>query len=208
MENINLDTNQNKSNMSNIFDIIEELDRVFYDIEEQNGVLTPDIEARLSVSQEEFNEKLDAYAYYIKKMDVNNKLLKDEIDMFNRKIESNKKRQERLKDIMVFALTKFGEQKDNGEYKLSTEARTFWTQISKSVQVNEDFKVEDYISRDISFNIRDKDYYHEILSILLDNELCVETKPKIDKKALKSDLDKGVDIEGAELIKKRGIRFR
>ena len=194
--------------MSNLFNIIEELDRVFWDIEENEGELTPDLEGRLSVSEEEFSDKLDAYALYIKQLQGQEKVLKDEIATIQARIEANNNKAARLKTALVLALQKFGEKKDNGEYRYKTAAKSFWTQISKSVIVDDEFNTQDYISHNIKFNIEDNDDYYAMLDVLNDNQIDFETNPKIDKKALKKDLEEGLNIEGAELVKTRGIRFR
>lgn len=194
--------------MSNLFNIIEELDRVFFDIETNEGELTDNLEDRLSIVEEDFADKLNAYGHYIKQLVGNNAVLKDEIQMFKNRIDANINKVEKLKEALLFAVTKFGEPKSNGMHGFKTESRTFWTQQSKSVNLDDEFSHSEYTKYSIDMLGMDIDELHTMIDIANDNSFNFETVATHDKKAIKTVLNSGETIEGAELISKTGIRIR
>jgi len=194
--------------MSNLFKIVEELDKVFWDIEEAEGVMDENLEARLSIAEEEFAEKLDAYAFYIKSLSGQEAVIKDEIQVMRNRIEANKKKADRLKEALRFAVEKFGEVKPNGKHKFKTAAHSYWTQDSEGVNVDESFSDKDYIKYSIKMNGLDHDKLMTMIDIAEDNESDFYTEPKIDKKAIKEAIKEGKVVEDAELIVKTGIRIR
>ena len=50
----------------NIFEISKELESVFDELEENGGELTEELEEKLSISQDEFRSKVDAYLSVIR----------------------------------------------------------------------------------------------------------------------------------------------
>ena len=100
--------------MANIFQISKELLDVFEQIEENDGELTEELEAKLTVSQSDFKFK-------VKSLGDGIKYLKSEIDAINKEItrlkalkESKTKTIDRLEKIIIWAVDMFGESTKSG----------------------------------------------------------------------------------------------
>ncbi len=192
----------------NIWNITQELDKVFFDIEENDGEIDENLAARLSISEEDLHDKIDGYAMYIKALKSNNQLIKDEIESFRSKIKSNEARIKYLNtNILIPVIKRYGE--DTGKnYRFKTAVRSLWTVIKKVVKLDDDFANSNYIKKDLTLKGLDTDEFITMMDIVDDNEFETMSSPKIDKKALKVDLENGDEIDGATLEDSESLTIR
>ena len=90
--------------MANIYNITTELEDIFLELEENGGELTPELEERLAITQDNLKSKLDGY--------------RKAYTMFNLEAESCKKEEQRLAVLRktkekAIAARKFAERKYN-----------------------------------------------------------------------------------------------
>lgn len=122
--------------MSSLYQISEDILRIFNEVELNEGEITDDKYNALTIKQEELKTKLDAYVKAIKSWEADEKALKDEKKRFNDRQNVFKNRIERLKAAALQAVLTFGEQgKSNMFIELPT-CRLF-SRASKSVEVDE-----------------------------------------------------------------------
>lgn len=122
--------------MSSLYQIQEDILRIFNDVEAAEGEITNELYDALMIKQEELKTKLDAYVKAIKSWEVDEKALKDEKKRFNDRQNVFKNRIERLKAAALEAVLNFGEQgKSNMFIELPT-CRLF-SRASQSIEVDE-----------------------------------------------------------------------
>lgn len=122
--------------MSSLYQISEDILRIFNEVELNEGEITDDQYNALTIKQEELKTKLDAYIKAIKSWEADEKALKEEKKRFNDRQNIFKNRIERLKAAALQAVLTFGEQgKSNMFIELPT-CRLF-SRASKSVEIDE-----------------------------------------------------------------------
>ena len=123
--------------MSSLYQISEDILRIFNDVEAVEGEITDEQYDALVIKQEELKEKLDSYVKAIKSWEVDEKALKDEKKRFNDRQNVYKNRIERLKTAALQAVLAFGEKgKSNMFIELPT-CRLF-SRASQAVEVNQE----------------------------------------------------------------------
>ena len=98
----------------NIWQIQQDLLDIFNELEDNGGELTPELEEKLAVTQEDFKNKVKSYGEVIKS-------LKGEIDTIDKEIARLKELKdaknrviERLSKVIAQAITKFGDETKSG----------------------------------------------------------------------------------------------
>lgn len=123
--------------MSSLYEIQEDILRIFDNIETNDGEITDEQYDALVIKQEELKIKLDAYVKAIKSWEVDEKALKDEKKRFNDRQNVFKNRIERLKAAALQAVLTFGE---HGKSNMFIELPTcrLFSRSSKSIEINEE----------------------------------------------------------------------
>jgi hypothetical protein len=98
----------------NIFEIQQDLLSVFDEIEENEGELTPELEEKLEVTQENFRNKIESYINLIKIKQGEINTICAEIERLNKIAESKNKLANRLNKIIIQAVNKFGDVSKSG----------------------------------------------------------------------------------------------
>ena len=98
----------------NIWEIQQDLLDIFNELEENGGELTPELEEKLAVTQEDFKNKVKSYGEVIKN-------LKGEIDIIDKETarlkelkDAKNKVIERLSKVIAQAITQFGDETKSG----------------------------------------------------------------------------------------------
>ena len=98
----------------NIWQIQQDLLDIFNELEDNGGELTPELEEKLAVTQEDFKNKIKSYGEVIKS-------LKGEIDTIDKETtrlkelkDAKNKVIERLSKVIAEAITKFGDETKSG----------------------------------------------------------------------------------------------
>lgn len=123
----------------NLYFIEQELLDIFDTLEENGGELTPEIEERLSIAQEDFKDKIENYTHVISKYNADINFIKAEQKRLKELADAKAKVVERLSKIMIEAIDKFGDEKPKSKAKF-VDFGTGVVSIrnSKAVQLNED----------------------------------------------------------------------
>lgn len=122
--------------MASLYQISEDILRIFNDVESAEGEITDEQYDVLCIKQEELKEKLDSYVKAIKSWEVDEKALKDEKKRFNDRQNVYKNRIERLKAAALQAVLTFGE---HGKSNMFIELPNFrlFSRSSQSIEVDE-----------------------------------------------------------------------
>ena len=122
--------------MSSLYNISNDILRIFNEVEQAEGEITDEQYDELCIKQEELKEKLDSYVKAIKVWQVDEQALKDEKKRFNNRQNVYKNRIERLKKAMLEAVINFGETGKNNKFIELPNVRIF-TKNTQSVEINE-----------------------------------------------------------------------
>lgn len=122
--------------MASLYEISNDILRIFNDVEVAEGEITDDQYDALQIKQEELKEKLTNYVKAIKSWEVDEKALKDEKKRFNDRQTVFKNRIERLKNAALEAVLTFGEHGKSNMFIELPEFRLFSRQ-STSIEVDE-----------------------------------------------------------------------
>ena len=122
--------------MSSLYQISEDILRIFNDVENNEGEITDEQYDALIIKQEELKTKLNDYVKAIKSWEVDEKALKDEKKKFNDRQNVFKNRIERLKKAALDAVLTFGE---HGKTNMFIELPTcrLFSKSSTAVEVDE-----------------------------------------------------------------------
>ena len=129
----------------NIFEISKELESVFDELEENGGELTEELEEKLSISQDEFRSKVNAYLSIIKNIESDVDCCDKEIKRLQSVKKSKQNTIDRLKNILVWAIDKFGDSNKSGNKYVDLGTSKVTVKSSNKVIVNEKY-ADDIIS--------------------------------------------------------------
>ena len=129
----------------NIFEISKELESVFDELEENGGELTEELEEKLSISQDEFRSKVNAYLSIIKHTESDIDCCDKEIKRLQSVKKSKQNTIDRLKNILVWAIDKFGDSNKSGNKYVDLGTSKVTVKSSNKVIINEKY-ADDIIS--------------------------------------------------------------
>ena len=125
--------------MNNLYFIEQELLDIFNTLEENGGELTPELEERLSIAQEDFKDKIENYTHVISKYNADINFIKAEQKRLKELADAKAKVVERLSKIMIEAIDKFGNEKPKSKVKfVDFGTGVVSVRNSKAVQLNDD----------------------------------------------------------------------
>ena len=121
----------------NIWQIQQDLLDISNELEENGGELTPELEEKLAVTQEDFKNKVKSYGEVIKS-------LKGEIDIIDKETarlkelkDAKNKVIERLSKVIAEAITKFGDEtKSGGKYAICKSVFTYFNALAYTRELN------------------------------------------------------------------------
>lgn len=129
----------------NIFEISKELESVFDELEENGGELTEELEEKLSISRDEFRSKVNAYLSIIKHTESDIDCCDKEIKRLQSVKKSKQNTIDRLKNILVWTIDKFGDSNKSGNKYVDLGTSKVTVKSSNKVIVNEKY-ADDIIS--------------------------------------------------------------
>lgn len=154
----------------NIFEISRELESVFNELEDNGGELTEELEEKLSISQDEFTSKVNAYLSVIKHTESDIDCCDKEIKRLQSVKKSKQNSIEKLKNILIWAIDKFGEVNKSGNKYIDLGTTKLTIRNSEKVIVNEDYAktvVENVFAKLKAANYT-KELYGDAVKDLLD----------------------------------------
>lgn len=123
----------------NLYFIEQELLDIFDTLEENGGELTPELEERLSIAQEDFKDKIENYTHVISKYNADINFIKAEQKRLKELADAKAKVVERLSKIMIDAIDKFGDEKPKSKAKfVDFGTGVVSVRNSKAVQLDDD----------------------------------------------------------------------
>lgn len=123
--------------MPNIFDLGTALQKVFEEIEENNGELTPELEEELNITSQNFKDKIEAYCQVLTMYKSDIDCCKNEKDRINSIQNVKKNTVERIKQRLLEAVEKFGELGKKGNKVIETPTRKLFTKEIVGIEENE-----------------------------------------------------------------------
>ena len=120
----------------NIFNISRELEDIFYQIEENGGEITPELEERLAISEENLRDKLDGYRRVHSKLMSDAKTCKEEETRIAKLRKTKENQAERLKDTMLAAVQQFGALGKSGNRLINLPDAKLYTKASACTEVD------------------------------------------------------------------------
>lgn len=125
-------------NNKNLFTITNNLQEIFDRIEENEGELTPELEEELAIKQEELDNKLKSYQNAINQWKSDIDACKNEIKRIQDIKKAKENRIDRLKNVVLFAIDKFGYDGKSGNKVYELPDAKFYTRNSEVYKINED----------------------------------------------------------------------
>lgn len=126
----------------NIYEIEQELLDIFDELEENGGELTEELEQKLTITQEEFKDKIENYTNVIKLLDNDMMSIKNEQARLKALYDKKEKVASKLKDIIINAVKQFGDTKKTGVKYLNYGTGEVSIRRTQAVGVNEDLVKE------------------------------------------------------------------
>lgn len=151
--------------MSSIFTISKELESILNDIEENDGEVTPELEAELEIATDSFNDKLESYCDVINKTNNDISFLDSEIERLKHLKQTKKNIIDNLKRIITMFLLKHGDKTKSGNSTISLSRYKLSTRKTQTVDVNND------IIKDISKYVLQKIYLYNYNNLVGQEEL-------------------------------------
>lgn len=138
----------------NIYQIEQDLLAIFDELENNGGELTPELEEKLAITQDEFKDKVESYTNAIKSLDADMTAIKVEQARLKALYDKKEKTANKLKEVIIAAINEFGETKKTGVKYLDYGTGEVSVRKTQVVNVNEALvkHVESYLNRLITFN--------------------------------------------------------
>ena len=138
----------------NIFNIEKDLLSIFAEIEDNEGELTPEVEEKLAITKDNFNNKIKSYTDVIKSLDNDLKAIKEEQDRLKQLADRKKKTSDKLKEIIINAINMFGDVSKTGTKFIDYGTGKVSIRKSEVVDINEPLveKVNEILRNTVDFN--------------------------------------------------------
>lgn len=120
----------------NIFNISQELEDIFSQIEENGGEITPELEERLIITEDKLHDKLDSYRRVYSKFMSDAKTCKEEETRIAKLRKTKENQAERLKDTMLTAVQQFGALGKSGNRLINLPDAKLYTKSSACTEVD------------------------------------------------------------------------
>ena len=138
--------------MASIYNIQQELFDIFNQIEENDGEVTPELEEKLKISQDEFKDKINSYTCVIRQLENDLNAIKEEKARLDSIKKSKEKTIERLKQVIVEAIQTFGDTSKSGTKFIDYGTGKVSIRKSESIELD-DNKLKAFTNRFISYFI-------------------------------------------------------
>lgn len=130
--------------MANLYEIEQELLDIYNELEENGGELTPELEEKLLLTQDNFKTKLNGYVNVINEITSRIDACKTEEKRISTLRKSREKSINRLKEIVQRCVINFGNINKNGNYSIELDTCKLATRGSDSLEFDEQ-RIEDLI---------------------------------------------------------------
>lgn len=125
--------------INNIYNISNTLQNILYEIEQNEGELTPELEEALDITQQDFTNKVKQYSNVIKAIDADCAAIDVETKRLKAYKESKKKLKERLSKILIKAIEMFGQHTKSGGSYVDLGTEKVSVRNSTKVETRDDY---------------------------------------------------------------------
>lgn len=175
-----------------MFSIINELHEVLSDIEENEGVMSEELEAKLKFTQDNLEDKLSGYkrfGAFMKSEITENKSRVKRLQSKNKEFDRTKSR---MDEMVKVALTKFGTKNKSGNISYKGIDFSVALRGYDSLDIPDKFDDIRYITTDITVNVN-SDQLPILLDALKELKLVASREEKvIDSSRLKAEIKAGI----------------
>lgn len=119
--------------MAHLYEIENELQQIFNLLEENGGEFTEEIEQALEITQQNLNDKIEAYCHIITMYDSEIDCCKNEKDRINSIQKVKKNAVDRIKFKLLEAVNKFGVPGKTGNKRIDLPTHKLYTIVKDSV---------------------------------------------------------------------------
>ena len=195
---------------TSLFELTTAHKQIVQDLVDNEGELTIEIQQQLELLDSKIENKLESYKlfleYYQEQIDKR-KLIIESLSLKNKKDTSTI---EFLESKIIDTVKQLGINKKTNKnldsYKLILDNYEFNVSPSQSVHVDKEFKHYAYGSYKTTLVNVDSVTLEQIIDLLGTNNVKSEFVP--DKKLIKENLEKGIDIELTELVTNYNLKIK
>ncbi len=194
-----------------LYEISNEYQTLLDEIEEAEGILDDDTEKRLEILEQDYADKMRAYATKRKVIKGEIEIVNDEIKRFRNIIRSKENLSQRLGETMLDALDKFGEPTKSGGKRYKDELVNVFT-VTRNKVVTDEIEPKDNIFNEYGITTLDfKLNYQQLqeLYTFIDAKFGMD---KIEKKGVKlqskkvlDDYKKGILVKKTYFFNEQGL---
>lgn len=123
----------------NIFEISSKLSSIIDELEENGGELTKELSEKLTISQQEFKNKIENYLNVIKNIDSDVEACDKEIKRLQSVKKTKQNTIERLKNIVCWAIDEYGETNKSGNKYVDLGKSKVTVRAMPKVIVNDEY---------------------------------------------------------------------
>ena len=185
----------------NVFNLTEEYLQLMQDIEECDGILTPELEERLQVNQDNLEAKVKGYHHIMQIAKGDIATIDDEIERLTKIKTSKANLIERFKAVLLMVTQVYGYTGKSGNKKLDFDTVKMYTVNKESLMIadEEHFADETWTKQVVSLKLSNEELA-KVADALPDIEL--KTTRTILRAELTKYLKEGEIVEGTTLIEK------
>lgn len=121
-----------------IFNVEADLEAIFMELEDNGGELTPELEERLMITQENFENKVSKYVKAIRYYEDNVSILKGRKKGIDDLLKVRENRVKRLRAVITDAVTRYGVKGKSGNSVLELWDAKLFTRNTEAVELKED----------------------------------------------------------------------
>ena len=165
----------------NLYEITQDQLSIISFLEENGGELTPEVQEALTITQDAFEKKAEAYSYLILKMEAESDMIAAKIKRLQGLKKSKNNSSERLRDALSVAMMAFGREDNKGIKRFETPTLKLSTRKSESVQIIDEKAIPD------SYMV---------------------VKKEISKTLIKEAINQGIQVDGAQIITKQSVQIK
>lgn len=122
----------------NIFDIEKNILSTMQEIEDNEGEITPEIEEKLQINNDEFKHKVECYVQLIRELEGDISIINEETKRLANRKKVKENTIKRLKKIIIYAIEQFGDETKTGTKFIDYCTGRISVRKSSSVEVNDD----------------------------------------------------------------------
>lgn len=120
-----------------IFNVEADLEAIFMELEDNGGELTPEIEEKLKITQENFEDKVSKYVKAIRYYEDNVSILKGRKKGIDDLLKVRENRAKRLRAVITDAVSRYGIKGKSGNSVLELWDAKLFTRNTEAVELDE-----------------------------------------------------------------------